>query len=68
MAAEEQVVCWCYGHGVAHECAGVEGEGAGHAAGDAVVREGLAGGVVKAGRNWVEERVGHDRVRVGKFG
>lgn len=32
VTAEEQVVCGGDGHGVAHKGAGVEGEGAGHAA------------------------------------
>jgi len=35
VAAEEQVVCGGDGERVAHEGAAVEGEGAGHAAGDA---------------------------------
>lgn len=36
VAAEQEVVCRADGEGVAHEGAGVEGQGAGHAAGDTV--------------------------------
>lgn len=36
MAGEEEVVLGRDGEGVAHECCGVDGEGAGHGAGDAV--------------------------------
>lgn len=32
VTAEEEVVCGCDGHGVAHEGGRVEGKGAGHAA------------------------------------
>jgi hypothetical protein len=36
MAREEQVILWLDGEGVAHECGGVDGQGAGHASGDTV--------------------------------
>jgi len=35
VAPKQQVVCWCDGHGVAHECCRVECQGACHAARDA---------------------------------
>ena len=65
MAGEKEIILGRDGEGVTHECAGIDGQGHGHASGDAVDREISVFGRLKFPEQWTRATA-QSRWRAGR--